>query len=145
VRETSCGDCAARGTCGTEALGKVLGRRNVRLQLPRAFEVAVGDRVVIGLAEEDLVRGAGLVYLLPLLAMFGGGLLAELMTRLTGLDSELLVVAAAVAGLLLGLGVARRRLQPDGCGRLAGARLLRPESNAARWIADADHPSPGVS
>jgi len=129
LRESSCGDCAAKGACATAVIGTVVGRRKVRMELPDAFPVEIGDRVIVGLSERELLRGAGLIYLLPLLALFAAGLLAELLATLAGLDTELPVAIAAVAGLYLGLRVARRRLQSGGCERFTGARLLRPDAS----------------
>jgi sigma-E factor negative regulatory protein RseC len=58
----------------------------------------VGDEVVLGLAEQALVRGSMAVYLAPLVAMIGGAVLAE--SLIPGDD------AMAIAGGLLGLGTA---------------------------------------
>jgi sigma-E factor negative regulatory protein RseC len=58
----------------------------------------VGDEVVLGLAEQALVRGSLAVYLSPLVAMIGGAVLAEAL--MPGDD------AMAIAGGLLGFGAA---------------------------------------
>jgi sigma-E factor negative regulatory protein RseC len=56
----------------------------------------VGDAVVIGVREELLVRGSLLVYLLPLLGLFGAALLAEQLAL-----SEPWVILSAFAGLFV--------------------------------------------
>ena len=126
-RESTCGECAASAGCGTAALGKALGRKRVRMELPNDFPVDVGDRVVVGLAEGDLVRNAGLVYLLPLLLMFVLAVAADRLAATAGIAAEWPAAVAAFAGLLAGLRLARLRLRRRSCDPHAGARLLRVE------------------
>ena len=123
ARQSACDGCgAAAAGCGTGVLRGLLGRRPVRLAVPLSEPVEVGDRVVIGIAEETLLRGAAWVYAVPLLAMLAGGGLGEALGGATGMAPEPFAVLAAVAGLLGGLRLARRRLAGDAA--LGSARLL---------------------
>ncbi len=113
ARQTSCGRCAAAKGCGTAALGKVLGRRVNRVRALNPVGARPGDRVVVGIRGEALVRGSLWLYGLPLLAMLGLPLAAQV---LFGGLSEGVAVVLAFAGLLgafLWLGGRRGRLGQD--------------------------------
>lgn len=105
VPQSACGGCVAGGHCGTGALGQVLGRRPVRLKLEAGADAAVGDRVVIGLPEGALLRGAVMLYLVPLLMMFAGAVAAAAIWG----SADAGVALAGGAGMLGGLGWARRQ------------------------------------
>jgi sigma-E factor negative regulatory protein RseC len=117
----SCGGCAAAATCGSKGIGTLASRLEARrFPLDDAPGLAVGERVVVGVREDALVKASLTAYALPLVTMFAAGSLAQ---AATGRDGPTL--AACVAGLALGLGIARllaRRLAASG--RIA-PRLLR--------------------
>ena len=103
----ACNACAARQGCGTSVLSKWVGRKFTRFQAPNTVNARVGDEVVVGLAEEAMLKGSVFVYLLPLLAMIGFALLADsLISTDTGLR-DLLVLISAVAGFGLMLFISR--------------------------------------
>lgn len=95
LRRSTCSSCSAKAGCGQgllESLG-VSGRRG-HVRALCELQLSVGDAVVIGVREDLLVRGALLVYLLPLLGMFAGALLAEQFAL-----GEPLVILSAVLGM----------------------------------------------
>lgn len=136
-RRSTCSGCAARSSCGTGMLSRLVGRRYAELSVPNEIGLQIGDRVVLGLSERGLVRGALAMYTLPLLGLFAGGMLGQ-----TGFGgSEIMAIAGAVVGLASGFGLARlyllggasaaelklrvlRRLPAED--RIAGAGLLAP-------------------
>jgi sigma-E factor negative regulatory protein RseC len=63
--------------------------------------------VVVGLAEEAMLKGSVLVYLLPLLAMIGFALLADSLIAADTASRDLLVLIAALAGFSLMLVISR--------------------------------------
>lgn len=98
-RRSTCSGCAAENGCGTAALSKVLGKRRTQLRvLADNVPLAVGDRVVIGIAEQALVRGSLAVYAVPLLLLLLGALFGRL-----GADSGLWA-GGETASLIFGLG-----------------------------------------
>lgn len=97
----ACNACAARQGCGTSVLSKWVGRKFTRFQAPNTVNARVGDEVVVGLAEEAMLKGSVLVYLLPLLAMIGFALLADGLVSTDTASRELLVLISAVAGFVL--------------------------------------------
>jgi sigma-E factor negative regulatory protein RseC len=103
-RSGTCGGCAANKGCGTSVLAKVLGQRRTRVHVLNSVGAAVGDRVVIGIAEEALVRGSAAVYLVPLLGLFAGAVSgANLWEWWTGTTADWPAILAGATGLAAGL------------------------------------------
>ncbi|MBB4304379.1 sigma-E factor negative regulatory protein RseC [Rhodobium orientis] len=98
-RTAGCASCAAKSGCGTAALGSVLGGKASRLRMINDVDARVGDRVVLVLPENALLRAAIVAYMLPLLAMivaaataagFGAGDLGAGLAAAVGLGAGLL-------------------------------------------------------
>jgi sigma-E factor negative regulatory protein RseC len=121
-RQTACGGCEARSGCGISVLGTLFGRRTAEVTLPAEPGLSVGDRVVIGLDEAVLLRGAFTVYLLPLGLMLLAGGVGELLARQAGMASDIPALIAAVAGFAGGLFLAAARLRQP---RLTPGHFLR--------------------
>ena len=103
----ACNACAARQGCGTSVLSKWVGRKFTRFQAQNTINAQVGDEVVVGLAEEAMLKGSVVVYLLPLLAMIGFALLADSLISADSGSRDLLVLISAVAGFALMLVISR--------------------------------------
>jgi len=103
----ACNACAAKQGCGTSVLSKWVGRKFTRFQVPNTVNARVGDEVVVGLAEEAMLKGSVLVYLLPLLVMIGSALLADGLISTDTASRDLLVLVSAVAGFVLMLFISR--------------------------------------
>ncbi len=100
---TSCGTCHSAGLCSIGKNGGNAGRLAAkRFPLPGELGLRVGERVVVGISEGALLRGAATAYLLPLVILLAGGILGQ---ELYGTDS--MAATGAVGGLVLGLGLAR--------------------------------------
>ena len=105
--KASCSACAVKQGCGTSVVSKWIGRKFTRFQAPNTVNARVGDEVVVGLAEEAMLKGSVLVYLLPLLAMIGFALLADSLIAADTASRDLMVLIAAVAGFSLMLVISR--------------------------------------
>jgi sigma-E factor negative regulatory protein RseC len=105
--KASCSACAVKQGCGTSVVSKWVGRKFTRFQAPNTVNARVGDEVVVGLAEEAMLKGSVLVYLLPLLAMIGFALLADSLIAADTASRDLLVLIAALAGFSLMLVISR--------------------------------------
>ncbi len=104
VRETACGGCELNRSCGTGALGRLLGHRRKPLTLESERALRPGDRVTLSLSERALVKASLLVYGLPLCAMLCAGLLAYALAP----AAEWIVALASALGFALGLYAASR-------------------------------------
>ena len=100
---TGCGHCASAAACGMK-------NGHERRLAARRFSVAddgslaVGDRVVIGIAEFTLLRASAIAYALPLVGMIGGALVAHAFG-----GSDAWAAGATALGLGCGLLLARSR------------------------------------
>ena len=83
--------------------------RKVEVRLPRHLEVHSGDKVTLGLSDDALLRGAAIVYLVPLFGLLTGAALAAGLWPAAG-DAGGLVGGGAgfVAGIGLAQWLARR-------------------------------------
>ncbi|RAU21578.1 Fis family transcriptional regulator [Paramagnetospirillum kuznetsovii] len=114
---TSCGTCHSAGLC---SIGKDAGNAKrmaaKRFQLPGDLGLKVGERVVVGISETALVKGAATAYGLPLIALLAGGILGQEFYATDGMAA-----LGAFGGLVVGLGLAR--LLADG---LSARGVLTP-------------------
>jgi sigma-E factor negative regulatory protein RseC len=120
---TSCGHCASADVCGSKGIGTVASRLEARRFHIEGAALHVGDRVVIGIEDRSLLKGALIAYALPLIVCFIVGGIAQWLA-----EDDLVTMASMAAGLGCGLLVARmaaRRL--DRRGELC-PRLLRTGS-----------------
>jgi len=69
-RQNACGKCASKSSCGTASLASVLGQKATVVKAINPIRANVGDSVVVGIGEQVLLRGALLMYLVPLVLMF---------------------------------------------------------------------------
>lgn len=104
---TACNACAAKQGCGTSVLSRWVGRKFTRFQAANTVNARVGDEVVVGLAEEAMLKGSVFVYLLPLLAMIGFALLADSLISADAASRDLLVLISAISGFALMLVISR--------------------------------------
>ncbi|WP_295389306.1 SoxR reducing system RseC family protein [uncultured Thiodictyon sp.] len=117
---TSCGGCAASGACGAKGIGTIANRVAARrFPLRDHPELRVGDRVVVGVRGDALVKAALTAYAMPLVTLFLGGGLAQ---WAWGTDAT--TIAASVGGLLFGLVLAR----------LGAGRLFASGASAPRFL-----------
>ena len=66
----ACGGCMQQSSCGTATLSKWLPKREFAVECNQAFKV--GDRVRVAIDDSHLLLSSLVLYLLPLLLMFGG-------------------------------------------------------------------------
>ncbi|MDF1780077.1 MAG: SoxR reducing system RseC family protein [Alcanivoracaceae bacterium] len=94
VRVSGCQSCSANKGCGHAVMDRKQAGSRARIRALNSFTVSEGQAVVLGLPEGALLKGAVVVYLLPLLLLFIGALIGE---GLAGAGH------GAVVGGLLGL------------------------------------------
>lgn len=133
-RSSSCGSCSARGACGTGVLANVLGARVHQVEVLNPIAAEVGDEVVVGISESTLVRGSALLYLLPLLTLFGGAVLASVMAEQWMLEwGELPAVLGGLTGLWAGF-YALQQYTRKQSGSACQATLLRRRAGLSRPV-----------
>jgi len=114
---SSCGGCSSAAACGSKGIGTIASRLEARrFQLVNDAGLRVGERVVVGINENALLRASITAYVIPLATLLGIGALAQSVA-----GSDTITMAAMLAGLVLGLWLARVR-----AGRLMARGELAP-------------------
>ena len=98
-RQSTCSRCELSRGCGTGAIGRLLSRRNKPLTISNKYNLRPGDRVVLGMPNKAFLKASLLIYGLPLLGMFVGGLLAKWLFG----ESEMVTIILATSGFVCGL------------------------------------------
>lgn len=106
IRKSTCNSCSAQKGCGHGLINKYSAGRahHVRALLDgqSAADYHVDDEVEIAIPEQVLIRGAFLVYLLPLVTMLAVAVLADHWWH-----SDAAAVIGAVVGFIAGIAVTR--------------------------------------
>jgi sigma-E factor negative regulatory protein RseC len=66
-----CEQCNGKG-CGTGKLSQLFCSKQRQFQVENPINASIGDQVIISVAEGAILRGIGLVYLLPLILLLAG-------------------------------------------------------------------------
>jgi len=119
--QSACGSCSARQGCGTSLLSKVIGRKFTRFQVENNVDAAVGDTVIVGIAEDALLKGSLVMYVVPLLGMLVFALLSDFLLVESAQPRDLLTALSAIMGLVLGSVISRWYFQ-----RRASVQLFSP-------------------
>ncbi len=97
-RKTACGLCGQTRGCGNSIWGKLFAHQSSAFKAQNKIHAKVGDSVIIGIDESALLKSALLLYILPLVTLFIGAILA---TQFSASNSSAML--GALAGLVLGL------------------------------------------
>ncbi len=117
-RASGCEQCDGKG-CGSSKLGQLFCSKPRLFQVDNKINAGVGDQVIISVAEGAVLRGIGLVYMLPLLLSLAGALFGNALVLQDG-QRDGYAAVGALLGLALGFGFAKwlssrqigRRFQP---------------------------------
>lgn len=114
---SSCGGCSSAAACGSKGIGTIASRLEARrFQMVNDAGLRIGERVVVGISENAVLRASVTAYVIPLATLLGAGALAQSVA-----GSDAITMAAMLAGLVLGLWLARVR-----AGRLLARGDLAP-------------------
>ena len=100
--QSACGSCSVSKGCGTSLLAKVVGRKFTHFQAENSINAKVGDTVVVGIAEDALLKGSMMMYIVPVLCMLAFALLADYFLAELIQYRDLMVAAASIMGLVFG-------------------------------------------
>jgi sigma-E factor negative regulatory protein RseC len=96
LRRSTCSACSANAGCGQGLMEKLgVGQKRGYVRALTDLQLAVGDGVVIGIREDLLVSSSLRVYLLPLLGLFAGAMLAQWLAL-----AESFVILSGLGGFL---------------------------------------------
>ena len=77
-RRSACSGCHQQSNCGTGTVAKACPLKSQRLRVALPAEVLVGQQIRLGIPQASILRGAALVYVLPLFCLLLGALLGQL-------------------------------------------------------------------
>jgi sigma-E factor negative regulatory protein RseC len=89
-----CSGCLQQSTCGTSVLFKLLPKREFAVDNDMALKV--GDTVIVAIDDAQLLLSSFLLYLLPLLVMILGVIMANTLLPATVVESWLPIIAISV-------------------------------------------------
>lgn len=109
VRRTGCGRCDEPGGCGNGARARIAREKTgrVRALVPEHLVLAVGDIVRVGIPAGTMLRGAMLVYALPVGCLLAGAVIGGRLAGIDSGDADLAGLAGAGTGLLAGFAAVR--------------------------------------
>lgn len=100
--QSACGSCSVNKGCGTSLLAKVVGRKFTHFQAENNINANVGDTVVVGIAEDALLKGSLMMYIFPVICMLFSALLADYILIAASQYRDLMIAAASMMGLVFG-------------------------------------------
>ena len=108
IRQSTCGSCAANKGCGHGLLNRISDGRTGYVRVlsgaVAARQCEVDDQVRISIPEQVILRGSMLVYMLPLVVMMAGAVVADVLWSAAGQGGT---VVGAILGLALGFALVR--------------------------------------
>ncbi|MCU7923661.1 MAG: SoxR reducing system RseC family protein [Candidatus Thiodiazotropha sp. (ex Dulcina madagascariensis)] len=108
-QRAACGSCQRADGCSTTVLAGLFKRRHNPLKVLNPIQAKPGERVIIGLREQALLKVSVLAYLLPLVCMIMAAILMQwLAARFAWQVGELPPVVGGLLGLIAGLLLLRR-------------------------------------
>ncbi len=101
-----CEQCKGKG-CGSSKLGQLFCSTPRQFEVENSIHAKLGDDVIVAVEEGVVLRGIGLVYVLPLLLMLAGALIGSVWLNDTEQHDGYAVIGALL-GLLIGFVLAKR-------------------------------------
>ena len=99
LSETGCQSCSVKGGCGQNILQLKARQRSGQLRVTNTMDVSIGDTVLVGIAENALLKASAMTYLIPLILMI---LCAGLVSS-SPFSSDANTALAGASGLIFGL------------------------------------------
>jgi sigma-E factor negative regulatory protein RseC len=97
VRKTACGLCGQTQGCGNAFWGKLFAHKAMSFQAQNTIDAQVGQSVIVGIDETAVMKSALILYLLPLVTMLFGAILAAHIV-----DTDAMAMIGAAIGLVVG-------------------------------------------
>jgi sigma-E factor negative regulatory protein RseC len=97
----SCEQCKGQG-CGSSKLGQLFCNKPRQFQVDNPIGAQIGDEVIVAVVEGTVLRSIALVYILPLVLLLLGAMLAGLFS-----DNDLYAAAGGGVGVALGFVLAK--------------------------------------
>ncbi len=100
-----CGQCSGKG-CGAGKLSRLFCSKPRQFQVNNPIDAGVGDEVIVSVAGGAVMRGIGLVYLIPLVLLVMGATLGSIWAQQPE-QRDSFAAAGALFGLVAGFSMAK--------------------------------------
>jgi sigma-E factor negative regulatory protein RseC len=100
IRTKPCGLCGQTQGCGIGLWGKIFSHKKNNIFLVNHINAKVGDKVILSIEENYLLRTSLLLYGIPLISMFLG---MVLLSSLSISLKDLYALFGGIAGFILGM------------------------------------------
>jgi sigma-E factor negative regulatory protein RseC len=105
-RANGCGQCAGEG-CGAGKLSRLFCSKPRQFRVDNPINAGIGDQVIVSVVDGAVIRGIGLVYLMPLASLVMGAMLGSIWAQQPG-QRDSYAAAGALFGLVVGFIIAKR-------------------------------------
>lgn len=111
AENTSCNSCSTKSGCSTKGFLFSPTKDVSEYKVLNPIHAKPGDRVIVGLASDGLLKSSLLAYLLPLLSLLVFAFLGNELFISMGVSGELGAILMGITGLLVGLRFANTVVQ----------------------------------
>lgn len=108
--KSTCGSCEAQSNCGTGTIAKVFANKREMLRFQLNGLVEVGQKVTLGIPEENLLKASAMVYCFPIFSLILSALVGQSILPLVGLEAEGWIILFSVMSSYLTFRFVRRFL-----------------------------------
>jgi sigma-E factor negative regulatory protein RseC len=105
--QSTCQSCAVNKGCGTAVLAKSVGQKVIHFRVVNTLSVSKGDRVVLGLPENAVLKGSIVMYVMPLLMMLAVAFIADSVLAIDAERRDITIAMLSFASLALSIGIGR--------------------------------------
>lgn len=136
--KSSCSGCAQVDTCGSGQIAKAIPHKQLKLTLPLPEHygnaLKVGDSIVLGLPDSDVLASASQVYLYPLFGLIMFSAIGQWLVTQHVFSHELLAFSFGLIGGYLGYRLAKFRQNQGNQSLKLQPKILRLSSEASQKI-----------
>ncbi|KUJ71881.1 SoxR reducing system RseC family protein [Thiomicrospira sp. WB1] len=103
MSQSGCDSCQSQGTCGTGVLTQwLVPKAQNEIWVDNTLDVGLHDRVRLSMKKSELIKHSLMGYGLPLMGLFLGAALAQVIWPTSDATTEALTAGLAFAGLIVG-------------------------------------------
>lgn len=108
--KSTCSGCQQVDSCASGQVAKAIPHRKLTVELQSDLALAVGDNVVIGIPEKNVLSTAFQVYSLPIIGLIIGSAIGQYLLQQSIINHELIGLAIGAVLGFAGYKVAKYRL-----------------------------------
>lgn len=124
--KSTCSSCSQVDSCANGQVAKALPSKKLTFRVKKSsFDIKVGDCIVLGISEGDMLVSAAQVYLMPLLGLIGFSAIGQWLVDIYVLEHELIALVLGGLGGYLGYKLAKYRQSHSKKAQALKPKILR--------------------